>query len=1060
MDDPSMETLVLLYLSSLEEEDREGYDASTPGIAEAVDLGEDTLADRVELLSALSDLKHQEYIDEHKRQVEGLTRERNVYSLTAAGSERARSLREEVRSETIEIQSEEGTRTTALGAIDEYVDADAPLVEALAKSSDGTLVLDDAVEPIGDTEFVNRTDELAWLRDRLDLAEAGTAQVAMISGEPGVGKTTLVAELEEVVEDRGGTFLQSRCRRDVDQPYRSLFEAVEGLPEAAANELRAILSERPAYDLRDEEALSAQRSELFNRVSRAIRNLSVDPPIVLFFDDVQWMDPTTAALFGGVADRLDDAPVMLVGACRPTTWSDETLTDRLDGRLTESDARLVLPRLDREASEEVLYGLLGTSTVPDQFVEDVYDLTGGNPLFMRESVTKMLEAGTVDPTLGEYPESREGLHVPAAVERTISSRFDTLDDRTRELLEIGSLVGDAMPRAVLSTAAELDEPSFLDCAGILLGSGVWSISDDGETLYFESGVVRETLRDQLAADRRTTLHHRIATAYEAVRSEIEAGAAAIAYHYHEAGDFEQALASYLDAAEAAESVYAQETALETYSQALDVARTIDDEAAIVTILERMGDTHAILGSYDDARRCFRYVLERTDDAPTVQRMHHRIAETHEKQGSYDQLLDHVEQGLDTADESGDTTAVPELLATKASGLGMTGEREAALDAAGRAAKVAAERRDDLAHAQALRVAGKVHRQHGEIDAARDTLETAVEIARETEDRQELATVLKELGTTQLRAKEYDRALSTYGESYDRYEEIADSHGMAAIHNNMGVIYHYREELGGAREQYEQGIEIADRIDDKQGLTKFYTNLGYIETTAGNFEAALKWGDKAAETAEEIGDRNGIISVHEIRAEVAFYRGELDRSREQARTALEIAEEISDKNRKTGTLYLLGRTQLAQGEIEAAIETFEEGIEIGEAHGITQKAALNRYGVIQAYLAADRTAAAAEQNETIEGTEMVSWESIPPRVAYYRRQGEYEEAAALIEETIEHALDTGQAPLRCRLAYERAKLAVERGDPDAAAAIDDAIDTAEDAGLGLFVDWATDLREAL
>lgn len=1058
VNDPSMEPLVLLYLDVIDDDST--YDASTPGIAEAVDLGEGTLADRVELLSALSDLDREGYIEERNETVDSLHSERNVYSLTDAGRERATTLREQARDSTVEVVTGGGVETTSLASIDDYLDDDHPLIAALARASDGRLVLDEEVTPAASGAFVNRTAELSWLRERVGTAESGVPQAATIVGEPGVGKTTLLDELEAEVTDRGGTVLRGRCRREVDRPYQAVFELLEGLPDRVADRLRALLSERDTTGIEDAESLSAQRSELFTLVADRIESLSVDPPIVFAFDDIQWMDPTTAALLAGVSAAVDDAPILLVCTCRATAWSDESVPEQLAGPLTAPDAVLELERFDREATTTLVSRLLGIDAAPEQFVENVYELTGGNPLFITESVTKMLETGTVDPALDEYPETSAQLHVPDAVEATIDSRFADLDDRTRELLDIGSLVGDTMDKSVLQAATTLDEPSFLDCAGILLGSDVWSFDSDARLFRFESGVVRERVRAQLSDERARDLHRRIATAYQEVQDEVDAGAATIARHYREAGALSAALESYLDAAADAEAVYAQETAIETYEQALSVARSLEDESAIITILERTGDAHAVLGAYDDARECFSTVLDRTDGGTAHQRMHRKIAETYEKQGQYDKLLDHVERGLAGADAVESRAELPALLSTKASALGLTGDRDAALDAADRAASIAEAIGDNLARARALRVAGTIHRQHGEIDEARTTLEQAAALVQSTDDPRVKAGILKELGTTNLRAGGYTEALSAYDDCYALYEDAGDRHGQCAIHNNRGVIYHYLEDLAAAKREYEHGIEIAERIGDKQGLAKFYVNLGYIEATLGNFDAALEWAAKTEASCSEIGDRNGLVSAHEVRAEVALYRGAVDRSRDEIEQAIEIATETDDKNRLTGSLYLRGRIELAAGETAAAIDTFEEAIDIALEHGIDQKATLNRFGLVQAFLQADRVEDAGELLERIEETDTVTWDTLPPKVSYAIHTGAYGRAAQLIEDGLDHARDGEQTPLSGRLLYERAHLAVARGDSDVAQRIDDASEFAADAELGLFVEWCDRLREQL
>jgi tetratricopeptide (TPR) repeat protein len=1052
----SMADLVCLHLQGVGgiEDEPVPREASTPGIAAAMDLGEETLSDRVTLLSTLSTLPEQGLVEERVAQVADYHEKRNVYALTDEGVDHARELRENLESSEIRVRTADTDEQVSLANIDRYIDdAEDPLVTALSRAEGGILVLDEEFDPDGG-EFVDRTAELDRLRNIFGDALEGEPSTVFVSGEPGVGKTTLVRQLESTVEEHDGYALYGRCQSDVSEPYQPFLTAFADLPEE--ERLRSILTETRQSEADDRDELSAQRQAQFYRLATELVDVAEDRPIVLFIDDMQWADRSTALLFTSLARRIEDGRVVLVGACRPeTSVGDWPLADALEELDEDEYEWLDIDRLDREWTGELVRQTVGALNVPEQFVDMLYERTDGNPLFVTESVARMLELNDIDPDVGVYPDTTGEMTIADEVERTIHSRLGILDERARDLLELGSVVGDTIPRRVIEGASDLDEAAFLDYAGILVGAGIWHWEDAQQRLYFESGVVRETVQDGIGEARWRELHERVADAYRQV-DEAE-HAAAIAYHERSAGNDDAALSYYRQAGEQATDVYAHEAAADAYERAVEIAREQEDTETLLELVEELGDISAVLDEPDEAIRQYEFVRERATETERRQRMRRKQAKLYVEIGRMEEAFDHLDGGLALADDA-PPAETARLHGVYGHALTVQGDPDEALDRFDTALSAVGEIPDEETatevRSRVLNGIGNAHRTKGEIDRAAEVFEELVELHRENDDEAELATVLSNYGATLSRAGESRRSVEVYQEARDLYEEIGDQRGVMAVLNNMGITYQYLDDHEQAIECFEEGLELARATENRRTLALLYVNLGYAYNNLAEFETAGEYAERARELGEDIGDPTTVVCTHEIQGTRYLYTGNPERALSVTREGLELAREADARNRIAGSLALVGDIHAERGEYEQAIEAFEEGIEQSIEFGNEQKAVVNRTGLVEVLAEQGDIEAARDHVEALEDVEGMAEYAIGALATFYREAGEYDAAAEHVDRGFEVLTDNANPLTEIDLQLERARLQAARGDTDAARAdAKRARDRALDRGISLLVDEA-------
>lgn len=954
--DPPTADLLCLHLLSVDGGDTAPVAASTHGILDALDVGEGAITGQFAVVSALSRLEERGLVATRSAPVEGFAEDRTVYELTAAGREHAREVATRLRGREVTVETAEGRETTTLDAAADRLDG--TLAAAAARLRDGVLVLDDIEAAVdGEMPFVDRTAALARL-DSLYGSADSRADPLVVEGEPGVGKTYLVAEFADRVADREGWVLRGRCPPETDTPYEPFLDALRDLPRDRAERVAGPLTVGTGSGddpdagggptdevappglpdggtLVDPDDLERRRQSLFDSVATELGALTGQGPVVLAFDDVQRLDRPTALLVAYLASELAAEPFAVVGTVSPTTPDPLAALEEGLSAYGLSAESLTLGPFDREATATLVHRLVGTRRVPDAFVDDVHDHAGGNPLFVVESVDRLLESGLVRPDAGVYPESAAAFPVPDTVETTVAARLDALDDGTRELVDLASLVGGSVPVTVLEAASTLAPAAVRDRVDLLVGSRFWERSDAG-TVGFVSDVVREAVRESIDEDRGRDLHRHIAEGFETGEATDAASTAAAARHFDRAGEHAAALEASLAAADRATDVYAHELAVEACERAVDLARETGADAALVTALERLGDTYRAVGEFEEATRCYRVVRERATDRARLGRAARKEGAVALDQGEFERAAALAEEALDRARGASDRRGEVQAHVARGQAAKRRGEFETARSAFERALAVADEADDRRGRALSHRSLGQVAEKQGDLETARDRYRHAIEAFREVGDRLAAGNVLGNLGIVAEKQGDYETAREYHQQSLEVSRELGDRHGEAKTLNNLGLIEREEGNYETAREYHRGSLEGYRTLGDRHGEALVLGNLGAIAQAEYDFETARERFRESLERKRAVGDRHGQAKSLGNLGLVATDVGAFDDAREYLREARDIFRDLDDEYGETRSLQFLGSAALAAGEFDRAREHLEAARDrerdLGNRHG--------------------------------------------------------------------------------------------------------------------------------
>ena len=473
------------------------------------------------------------------------------------------------------------------------------------------------------SELVGRDAERAWIGTVVDELVAGRGQVLLISGEAGIGKTRMLAELEAVGAGRV-TWLEGRCLSyGGDLLYWPFVEMLrgwlgvdEGEPEVAvrtrlrarlgplleeeADEVLPFLGRLLSVRLEaepDAELTPPPPEVLAGGIRRAFRiwigRLARDRPVAVAIDDLHWADPSTRELAEELLQLTDRAPVLIAGAFRPDpTTEGWRLRLHVLTEYFHRASELPLRPLSADASRQLLSILVPAGMLDEASQQELVGRAEGNPLYLQELLRAVLEgAGGDRHRTWTLPAAGAAL-LPANLESLFVARIDRLPPGARRLAQAAAVAGRTFPVRVVAAAMGADDVSA-DLAVLLRAEVVREFRRYPDLeCSFHHGLLQEAALSTLTPARRRALYGRVAHAYEeAYANSLEDRLELLALYYYRSDEPGRAL-DYLERAGArAEELGAKVQAGQLYRRALKVAEQASDPKAaarVAAAMERLG----------------------------------------------------------------------------------------------------------------------------------------------------------------------------------------------------------------------------------------------------------------------------------------------------------------------------------------------------------------------------------------------------------------------------------------------------------------------------------------
>jgi len=1000
----------------------------------------------LDVLTDLEVLIEEGLVTQAVRPVEGIKEDRRVFGLTAAGRQQTAELYRDLVDEPVTVRHDGTEETIRLGRIDEYLDAELPLVRALTDLAEEGRVDADQHRP--GEQFVGRERILGLFEKSVWQSVDGPAGL-VLRGPTGVGKTAITKECAHLARTSGGQVVTGRTPRSGGAAYAAFRDICTQL-DGQSTPFETI---SPPTDRMDAEAYRSMRLSLFYDVYKHLETAAEQQPTLVILRDLQWARRGTLDLLSFLASRIEQLPLSIVCTVN-TVFQDETTTllGQLDDPVTEETFVPVdVEPLDRPELDPLVCWHLETEDVPATFVDVLYEHTGGNPAFVTTLLDHLREPGQIDPESGTYPTDPEELTLPEGARAVVESQLDRLDDDQRTVLEAAAIVGERAALPVLAEMTEHSEAALRPIAEEIAGTALWEPSDTptvplSRTYEFRSPLVREAVRRKVGETRRRRLHEAAAKAVQSVTlTPGRLDAAVAARHYEDAELPERALEAYRDAGNRAQENYAHDDAADYYERALDLAIELGRSDAELDLLAALSRTQYCTGNAEPARAQLEELVDRAEDPERIQRAELSRWRMAKDAGDFETADGHARAGIEALSE-------PTTLSCRFWGkLGWTqlqrGEIEAAAEQFRRQQAVAEELGDDECY-------GIVYYHRAELARARGDPEQAIELAERAIHYHERAGSTRDaakshmlLGILHSDRTEIDAAEATYETSLERIREVGDRVLEVYLDANRAKCPLDRGEWDEALERHEEALETARTLAQRRVTTRLLSNSSIIYCHRGQLLTARKRATEALHTAHEIQEVTAIALAQCQLARIELLEGNRDGAREYAECARERATDVAP-GLAAEAEYHLGTIALASDDLDAALEHYRE------SHGLaadcdssewrcratagcaTVLARLGRPGdALEQGRAAVRTAQTLGDPEAIVRTHLALARS-------HAAADQYGDGVDAVETALETARDLDARLLECRALLEAGRFDGTGDDPRASRRLSRALDLVE------------------
>ena len=434
--------------------------------------------------------------------------------------------------------------------------------------------------------FVGRRDNLAVIANSWTAVAAGAGRAVFVGGEPGAGKSRLVAETAQAMYGKQATVLVGSCVAELgapfepfDQPVRALLPAIrqgqislEDWGASAGEPPLALLS--AVAGRRDAETAAADkggRRELYDAVVAAFRGAAAQAPLVLVLEDLQWAGAAAVQLLRYLLERTTESRILVLATHRNSAPDRSRPLDEAIAALHPLDG---VRRLDLSplTTDDIVEYLSSQVSFPEREVRRaaarLREQTGGNPFFLRELWRDLAGHGG----LGSI--HLAALAAPESVKDALERRLDLLTAEHQEVIELAAVLGEKFDSIELLAVSPQTTDTVLAAvdAGVGLGILEQTAGADG-CFQFLHAIARQVLLDRISPSRLTREHVRIAEELEANFPAAERRVQRLAHHYacgRALGYVDQAVRYLVEAAKMADRNLAHEDAARLYERAASI----------------------------------------------------------------------------------------------------------------------------------------------------------------------------------------------------------------------------------------------------------------------------------------------------------------------------------------------------------------------------------------------------------------------------------------------------------------------------------------------------------
>jgi predicted ATPase/class 3 adenylate cyclase len=803
--------------------------------------------------------------------------------------------------------------------------------------------------------MIGRQDALANLTSALNkVLEDRRSQIALVTGEAGVGKSRLLAEFHGSVDRSGVHLYQGSCStytrstplRLVANIIRDILYLGEADPaEMQRQALRAHIDQLEMTDKdmlpylynvlgleQDDPRAEARLVHLDDATLQKLTHAALQQvflskaqlyPTVLVFEDLHWIDSASRDFLEHLIQVVDDVPLMMVLVSRDLERGtvvrpfiaaarkrESPLVDIQLSPLSRSDGKLLVDQLVPQVTDEA-----------QSLKQRIVERADGNPFYAEEIVRVLIDQGGLirQNDIWQVTPQARGLaeKVPGTLNGLIMARFDRLPEPSRRTLQKAAVLGSSFPLSLLQSLNGMHPESVTSQVAVLEKRQFLVIAPFGvaQGYIFRHALIQGAVYGTLLKRDRQKLHEQVAEAIELDGFGLpEERAEALAYHYAESAHPIRAIPYLISAAESAARRCAYETAIQHYRRVLTLMQSAstDHDESFLHAQIGLGRALRFVGEYAEANqvlaaalRGLLYLSLKVESTSLLSLLVHgleELAEIRVREGSLDKAIDHLQAALNSMGDEG--------------------------------------------HRVHLRLWRSVINRVAWVRFRQGMLEEAFELASSAtlgldadhaDDPMTLASLYNTLAGVLWQQGDLSEAVSYIERCLYFYRSLNYLWGMATTYTNLGILHYALGDWPKAAKDMERAETLQKQIGDIQNRAITLNNLGTLRQSMGDHEDARRDLETSLSLRQRLGDVWGEAQSHVSLARLDVVQSRLADATAHVKASLVVLDDAGVGAYGIEARWILALGQ-AEEDLEAGLASAEQALQMARTAGLSEQEA--------------------------------------------------------------------------------------------------------------------------
>jgi len=734
--------------------------------------------------------------------------------------------------------------------------------------------------------FIGREKELKNLKEALKKSYQSKGQVIEISGDLGIGKSRLILELTKDSLAKEFNILSSHCSSwEESKPYAPLkeifteifgirldddFKEIDKKIENKIKEIDSSLLFASSYfsrllsskikSLEEIMEQSKEESNLFIRVvKKLLFSFSSQKPLLIIFEDVQWIDDASAEFLIQCSKELKEYPILLICSLRESLKKREFIS---------GSKKIRLLSLKNIESNKLIRLLVKENEIYQLMKDRIISTANGNPLFIEEIIRGIEERrlSADKDRLGNYPEMFANFQIPDTVQSIARARIDLLPIGLKEILYQASVLGRDIEINLLQKITNLEVKILLEMMRELQKhefiEEVKAAPQLQRYFAFTHSLIQEIAYSSLLFKTRRSLHNKIGTVMEVMYlSKIDAKVEELAYHFKNSDDKEKAVFYLNKAGDKAQSLYAFKNAINYYRDSIKILELTELEKEQLTqlseIYNKLAFSQSIIGERKDAEinltKALKY-CRKTKDKENESLILMSMGNLYGKIGQWDKAIKYFQKSLLYVKKINDLKRKARIIKNIGLASLFKGDTKNGYKFLKDSLIICEKIKDEALHAMVLNNMGIYYDIVGEWENAVKYYKKSISIYKKQNNLIQIVNTLGNIGFSYSYLNKPKTAIYHFMESIILSEKIGDIDNKGINLIRLGEEYLKKDNFSKTKYYIIQAEEIFKKLEDKLGLADVYRLKAKLLKKVKRWEDSEIFFKKAIKTYSIFGDK--------------------------------------------------------------------------------------------------------------------------------------------------------------------------------------------------------------